>query len=120
MIFSKLDLQSDYWQTPIAREDVEKMAFYTHYGHFKWLVLPFGLTNTSTSFIGHMNRLFQVFLDKYVIIFIDDILVYNKFSKEYEQHLQEELHQLQDSRFYCKQSKCDFGSSSHFLGHMCP
>lgn len=118
-IFSKLDLRSGYWQVPIAKEDIEKTAFRTRYGHFEWLVLPFGLTNAPASFMGHMNRLFRDLLDKYVVVFIDDILIYSKTPEEHDQHLREVLCRLRDSHFYCKQSKCELWKSEvTFLGHV--
>ena len=85
--FSKLDLRSEYWQIPIAIEDVPKTAFRTRYGHFEWLVLPFGLTNAPTAFMDQMYRVFRDILDLSIFIFLDDILINNKSPKEHEEHL---------------------------------
>jgi hypothetical protein len=86
-VFSKIDLRSEYYQMRIKGQDVPKTAFRTRYGHFKFLVLPFGLTNAPTLFMDLMNRVFQPYLDKCVVVFIDDILVYSKSYEEHEQHL---------------------------------
>jgi hypothetical protein len=82
-VFSKIDSRSGYYQMQIKRQDVPKTAFRTRYGHFEFLVLPFGLTNAPALFMDLMNRVFQPYLDKFVVVFIDDILVY---SKSYEEH----------------------------------
>jgi hypothetical protein len=82
-VFSKIDLRSGYYQMQIKRQDVPKTAFRTRYGHFEFLVLPFGLTNAPALFMDLMNRVFQPYLDKFVVVFINDILVY---SKSYEEH----------------------------------
>jgi hypothetical protein len=86
-VFSKIDLRSGYYQIRIKGQDVPKTAYRTRYGHFKFLVLPFGLTNAPSLFMDLMNRVFQPYLDKFVVIFIDDILVYSKSYEEHEQHL---------------------------------
>jgi hypothetical protein len=90
-VFSKIDLRSEYYQMRIKGQDVPKTAFRTRYGHFKFLVLPFGLTNAPTLFMDLMNRVFQPYLDKCVVVFIDDILVYSKSYEEHEQHLRQTL-----------------------------
>jgi len=93
-VFSKIDLRSGYYQMQIKGQDVPKIAFRTRYGHFEFLVLPFGLTNAPTLFMDLMNRVFQPYLDKFVVVFIDDILVYSKSYKEHEQHLRQTLQTL--------------------------
>jgi hypothetical protein len=117
--FSKLDLRSGYWQVPIAPEDVSKTAFRTRYGHFEWLVLPFGLTNAPAAFMDQMHRLFADVLDKYVVVFIDDILIYSRSAEEHERHLREVLERLRRAKFYCKLSKCELWRKQvTFLGHV--
>jgi hypothetical protein len=86
-VFSKIDLRSGIYQMRIRGQDVPKIAFRTCYGHFEFLVLPFGLTNAPALFMDLMNRVFQPYLDKFVVVFIDDILVYSKSYEEHEQHL---------------------------------
>ena len=110
--FSKIDLRSGYHQLKIRREDIPKTAFRTRYDHYEFLVLPFGLTNTLAAFMDLMNRVFKPYLDKFVVVFIDDILIYSKSHVEHGEHLR--THQL-----YAKLSKCEFWINSvSFLGHV--
>jgi len=103
----------------IKGQDVPKTAFRTRYGHFEFLVLPFGLTNAPTLFMDLMNRVFQPYLDKFVVVFIDDILVYSKSYEEYEQHLRQTLQTLRNRQLYAKLDKCDFWLKKvTFLGHV--
>jgi hypothetical protein len=90
-VFSMIDLRSEYYQMRIKGQDVPKTAFRTRYGHFEFLVLPFGLTNAPTLFMDLMNRVFQPYLDNFVVVFINDILVYSKSYEEHEQHLRQTL-----------------------------
>ncbi|KAL0447839.1 UNVERIFIED_CONTAM: Transposon Ty3-G Gag-Pol polyprotein [Sesamum latifolium] len=106
--FSKIDLRSGYWQLRIAEKDIPKIAFRTRYGHYEFLVMPFGLTNAPAAFMALMNRTFQEYLDRFVIIFIDDILVYSKNREEHEQHLKIVLQILKEKELYAKLSKCEF------------
>ena len=88
--------------------DVPKTAFRTRYGHYEFLVMPFGLTNAPTAFMDLMNRVFRPYLDQFVVVFIDDILVYSKDEQEHEQHLKIVLQTLREKKLYAKFSKCDF------------
>jgi len=118
-VFSKIDLRLGYYQMRIKGQDVPKTAFRTHYGHFEFLVLPFGLTNAPTLFMDLMNRVFQPYLDKFVVVFIDDILVSSKSYEEHEQHLRQTLQTLRSRQLYAKLDKCDFWLKEvTFLGHV--
>ncbi|KAL5538583.1 hypothetical protein UlMin_045492 [Ulmus minor] len=117
--FLKIDLRSGYHQLRIKDNDVPKTAFRTRYGHYEFLVMPFGLTNAPAAFMDLMNRVFTQYLDKFIIVFIDDILVYSKTPKEHEEHLRATLQLLRDNKLYAKFTKCDFWLSKvHFLGHV--
>ncbi|KAL2252777.1 UNVERIFIED_CONTAM: Transposon Tf2-12 polyprotein [Sesamum indicum] len=118
-IFSKIDLRSGYWQLRIAENDIPKIAFRTRYGHYEFLVMPFGLTNAPAAFMALMNRTFQEYLDHFVIVFIDDILVYSKDRDEHERHLRIVLQILKENELYAKLSKCEFWVNQVvFLGHV--
>ena len=99
--------------------DVLKTAFRTQYGHYEFLVIPFGLTNAPTAFMDLMNRVFHPYLDQVVVVFIDDIQVYSKDAQEHEQHLKIVLQILREKRLLAKLSKCDFWLKEvSFLGHI--
>ncbi|XP_039117955.1 uncharacterized protein LOC120253788 [Dioscorea cayenensis subsp. rotundata] len=118
-VFSKIDLRSGYHQLKIKSEDVPKTAFRTRYGHYEFLVMPFGLTNAPAAFMDLMNRVFRPYLDKFVIVFIDDILVYSPSNEEHAQHLRIVLQTLREKKLYAKFSKCEFWLYEvGFLGHV--
>nr|GFC64709.1 RNA-directed DNA polymerase homolog [Tanacetum cinerariifolium] len=119
MHYSKIDLRSGYHQLIVKEQDISKTAFRTRYGHYEFLVMPFGLTNAPAVFIDLMNRIFHEFLDKFVIVFIDDILVFSKSKEEHEDHLRTVLQTLRQEKLHAKFSKCKFCLSSvAFLGHI--
>ena len=107
-VFSKIDLSSGYHQLRIRAADIPKTAFRTRYGHYEFLVMSFGLTNAPAAFMDLMTRVFRPYLDLFVIIFIDDILIYSRSRGDHEQHLRVVLHTLRDQRLYAKFSKCQF------------
>ena len=105
-VFSKIDLRSGYHQLKIKVEDIQKTAFRTRYGHYEFLVMPFGLTNAPAAFMDLMNRVFKDYLDQFVIVFIDDILVYSHSMMEHAEHLRIILNLLKDKELYAKFKKC--------------
>ncbi|GKD61136.1 putative reverse transcriptase domain-containing protein [Tanacetum coccineum] len=118
-IYSKIDLRSGYHQLRVQEQDIPKMAFRTRYGHYEFQVMPFGLTNAPALFMDLMNRVCKPYLDKFVIVFIDDILVYSKDEKEHEEHLKAILELLKKEQLYAKFSKCEFWILKvQFLGHV--
>jgi hypothetical protein len=117
-VFTKLDLRSGYHQIRVAPEHIERTAFNTRYGHYEFLVLPFGLTNAPATFMSMMNDLLRPYLDKFVIVFLDDILIYSKNEEEHEQHVKQVLDILRQNKLYAKLSKCEFFQHEvSFLGH---
>nr|KYP51107.1 Retrovirus-related Pol polyprotein from transposon 17.6 [Cajanus cajan] len=118
-VFSKIDLRSGYHQIRVRAEDVPKTAFRTRYGHYEYLVMPFGVTNAPGVFMDYMNRIFHPYLDRFVVVFIDDILVYSKTREEHVEHLRIVLQTLKEKQLYAKLSKCEFWLDGvNFLGHV--
>jgi hypothetical protein len=118
-VFSKIDLRSGYHQICIRPEDIPKIAFTTRYGLFEYLVMSFGLTNAPSHFTYLMNSVFMPKLDKFLVVFIDDILIYSKNEEEHAKHLWIVLTRLREHQLYAKFSKCAFLLEEiHFLGHV--
>ncbi|GKE36328.1 putative reverse transcriptase domain-containing protein [Tanacetum coccineum] len=118
-IYSKIDLRLGYHQLRVCEEDIPKTPFKTRYGHYKLQVMPFGLTNAPAVFMDLMNRVCKSYLDKFVIVFSDDILIYSKNKKEHEEHLKAILELLKKEELYAKFSKCEFWIPKvQFLGHV--
>ncbi|XP_073016426.1 uncharacterized protein [Primulina eburnea] len=118
-VFSKLDLRTGYHQLKVRAEDIPKTAFRTRYGHYEFTVIPFGLTNAPAAFMDLMNRVFKPFLDRLIVVFIDDILVYSPSKEDHEKHLRLTLQTLREKEIYAKFKKCEFCLNSvSFLGHV--
>ncbi|GJT92182.1 putative nucleotidyltransferase, ribonuclease H [Tanacetum coccineum] len=116
---SKINLRSGYHQLRVHEDDIPKTTFRTCYGHFKFTVMPFGLTNAPAVFMDLINRVCRPYLDKFLIVFIDDILIYSKTREEYKVHLGLILELLKEEKLYAKFSKCEFWLREvHFLGHV--
>nr|GEW63205.1 putative reverse transcriptase domain-containing protein [Tanacetum cinerariifolium] len=115
-VYSKIDLRSGYHQLRVQEQDVPKIAFRTRYGHYEFQVMPFGLTNTPAVFMDLMNWVCKPYLDKFVIVFIDDIRIYSKNEKEHKEHLKAILELLKKEKLYAKFSKCE--TKVQFLRHV--
>ena len=117
-VFSKIDLLSGYYQVRVAAEDIKKTAFRTRYGHYEFMVMPFGLTNAPATFMHLMNSVLAPYLDKFVIVYLDDILIYSRTLEEHIHHVDEVLGILKQHQLYAKMKKCAFGKTQvEFLGH---
>ena len=119
-VFSKIDPHSGYHQLKIRATDIPKIAFTTRYGLYEYTVMSFGLTNAPAYFMYSMNKVFMEFLDKFVVVFINDILVFSKMEEEHAEHLRLVLQKLREHKLYAKRSKCEFWLKEvSFLGHVC-
>jgi len=107
-VFSKINLRSAYHQIKVKDEDMQKTAFRTRYGHYEYTVMPFGVTNAPGVFMEYMNHIFHTYLDCFVVVFIDDILIYSKSEEEHADHLRIVLQVLKEKKLYAKLSKCEF------------
>ena len=117
-VYFKIDLHTGYHQLRVREADIPKTTFRTRYGHFEFTMMPFRLTNAPTAFMDLMHRVFQPYLDQFVVVFIDDILIYSK-SEEEHGHLRFILQVLRDHQLYAKFNKCDFWHTEvRFLGHV--
>ena len=117
--FTKIDLRTGYHQIRIAEDDIPKTAFRTRYGHYEFLVMPFGLTNAPATFQQTMNDIFRDQLGHFVVVFLDDILVYSRTLQEHVEHVRFVLQKLRNHSFYAKHSKCEFFQRSIvYLGHL--
>ena len=112
-------LCTGYHQLIVREADIPKTTFRMQYGHFEFIVMLFGLTNTPTTFMDLMHRLFQPYVDQFVVVFVDDILIYSKTEKEHEDHLRTVLQALKEHQLYAKFNKCEFWLTKvKFLGHV--
>ena len=118
-VFSKINLRSGYHQVRVKDEDIPKTTFGTHYGHYEFLVMSFGLTNVLAIFMDMVEKVFHDYLDLFTLVYIDDILIYLKTLEEHDEHLRKALERLQMEELYAKLKKWEFwlGSVS-FLGHV--
>uniref|UniRef100_A0A1S4CA12 RNA-directed DNA polymerase homolog n=1 Tax=Nicotiana tabacum TaxID=4097 RepID=A0A1S4CA12_TOBAC len=113
-----MDLSKGYYQVRIAEGDEPKTTCVTHYGAFEWLVMPFGLTNALATFCTLMNKLFHPFLDQFVVIYLDDIVIYSSCMEEHLEHLRKVFQILRENDLFVKREKCSFAQSQvQFLGH---
>ena len=118
-IYSKIDLRTGYHQLRVREADIPKTTLRTRYGHFEFTVMPFGLTNALATFMDLMHRVFQPYLDQFLVVFVDDILIYSQSEEEHEDHLRVILQLLRDDHLYAKFSKCEFWLTEvGFLGHV--
>ena len=118
-VYSKIDLRTGYHQLRVRDTDIPKTTFRTRYGHYEFMVMPFGLTNAPAAFMDLMHRVFQPYLDQFVVVFVDDILIYSQSEWEHEYHLRIVLQLLRDHQLYAKFSKCEFWLTEvRFLGHV--
>jgi hypothetical protein len=118
-VFSKIDLRSGYHQMKIRPSDISKTDFLTRYGLYELTVMSFGLTNAPAYFMDLKNKVFMEYLDRFVVVFIDDILIYSKNESDHEEHLRLVLQKLRDNQLYAKFSKCEFWIDKvPFLGHI--
>nr|GFA64862.1 putative reverse transcriptase domain-containing protein [Tanacetum cinerariifolium] len=118
-LYSKIDLRSGYHQLRVREKDIPKIAFRTRYGHYEFQVMPFGFTNAPAVFMDLMNRVCKPYLDKFLIVFIDDILIYSKRKQKHEEHLKLILELLKKEQLYAKFSKCEFWIPKvQFFGHV--
>ena len=117
--FSRLDLNSGYYQMGVDKADVPKTAFRTRYGHYEFLVLPFGLTGAPATFMHAMNDSFKDYLDKFVVVYLDDILIYSRTKEEHLQHIRLVLERLRQQKYYAKLKKCEFMKNElDFVGYV--
>ena len=118
-VYSKIDLRTSYHQLRVRETDISKTAFRMCYGHFEFTVMPFRLTNAPTTFMDLMYRVFQPYLDQFVVVFMDDILIYSQSEEEHEDHLRVVLQRLRDHQLYTKFNKYEFWLTKvRFLGHV--
>ena len=118
-MFSKIDLRSGYHQVRVRDDNIQKTAFKTNYGHYEFVVMPFGLTNAPAVFMDLMNKVLREYLDRFIIVFIDNILVYSPNVEEHIEHLMLVLQRLKKEQLYTKFSKCEFWLTHiGFLGHV--
>ena len=118
-VYFKIDLHTSYHQLRVREADIPKTVFRTRYRNFEFTVMPFRLTNAPTAFMDLMHKVFQPYLDHFVVVFIDEILIYSKSEEEHEGHLKFVLQVMRDHQLYAKFNKCDFWLTEvRFLGHI--
>ena len=104
-VYSKIDFHTGYHQLRVKEVDIHKTAFRTRYGHFEFIVMPFGLTNALTTFMDLLHRVLQPYLDQFVVVFVDDILIYSQSEEEHKEHLRIVPQALREHQVYAKFSK---------------
>src|SRR5207245_4846294 len=117
--FKSIDLASRYWQIAMKEEDIQKTAFTCGYGLYEFVVIPFGLTNAPATFQRLMNHILMEYLDEFVVVYIDDILIYSKMFDEHLEHLERVFEKLREAKLMIKLKKCKFSEQNiEFLGHI--
>nr|XP_016511041.1 PREDICTED: RNA-directed DNA polymerase homolog [Nicotiana tabacum] len=118
-VYTKIDLRTGYWQVRIVEGDEHKMTCVTRYGSYDFLVMPFVLTNAPAIFCTLMSQVFREYIDEFVVVYLDDIVVYSQTMEEHLEHLRKVLNRLREHEFYAKLSKCSFTQKQiDFLGHV--
>ena len=118
-VYSKIDLRTGYHQLRVREADIPKTTFRMWYRHFEFTMMPFGLMNTLTAFMDLMHKVFQSYLDQFLVVFVDDILIYSKTKEKHEDHFRIVLQALKEHQLYAKFSKCEFWLTEvKFLGHV--
>ena len=117
--FTKVDLRKGYYQVRIAEGDEPKTACVTRYGAYEWLVMPFVLSNAPATFCTLMNKIFHPYLDQFVVVYLDDIVIYSSTLEEHVEHLRKVFQVLRENHLHIKREKCEFAQHEvHFLGHI--
>ena len=118
-VYSKINLRTEYHKLRVREANIPKTVFRTRYGHFEFTVMPIGLTNAPAAFMDLMHRVFQSYLDQFVVVFVDNILIYSQSEEEHEDHLRIVLQALKDHQLYAKFNNCEFWLTEvRFLGHV--
>ena len=119
LVYSKINLLTGYHKSRVKKVDIPKTTFRTRYEHFEFTVMPFELTNAPVAFMDLMHRVFQPYIDQFIVVFVDDILIYSKFEEVHKGHLRIVLQILRDHQLYAKFNKCEFWFTEvSFLGHV--
>jgi Reverse transcriptase (RNA-dependent DNA polymerase) len=117
--FSNIDLRSGYYQIRVREGDIPKTCIRTRYGSFEFLVMPFGLTNAPSTFQALMNEVFRDYVDKFILVYLDDVLIFSRSDEEHKQHVEMVLQRLRDEKLFAKLSKCEFNKELRLISWAC-